>query len=410
MHIAFFSDQHPATLGGLQVSLGLQRKYLDAAGHTVTVCSADAKRRPSPQYSRPQDVSVPSHQVGEHAFCMAGPRADQIIDAGFSHRPPVDLVHVQADVWGAWNGYRFARRHGLPVVHTMHTNIEMGLPAVVPFPRTMFRLLYGQQRRHMRTGPVTDMAAYVRAFADSADALIVPSSHFAQRLRAYGVDRDLHVIPTGVDDHQIAPLLARPRKPRRRPVLVWPGRVSQEKRLEDLLRAFALSAVEADLHIYGSGPELQHCQLLTHQLGIADRVRFFGAVSHQDVLQAMRQADAVVQSSLGFETQGLTVYEAISVGTPVLVRDPNIALDLPEAWRHPVTDSSITALATALRQLSALLRTGKFSTLGPAPELFSQSRLTSELLDIYELELLRKDQVRHHFTGTDPDERLALVG
>ena len=37
MHIAFFSDQHPSTLGGLQVSLRLQRDYMERLGHRVTV-------------------------------------------------------------------------------------------------------------------------------------------------------------------------------------------------------------------------------------------------------------------------------------------------------------------------------------------------------------------------------------
>lgn len=37
MHIAFFSDQHPATLGGLRVSLRLQRDYLERLVHRITV-------------------------------------------------------------------------------------------------------------------------------------------------------------------------------------------------------------------------------------------------------------------------------------------------------------------------------------------------------------------------------------
>ncbi|HIX00628.1 MAG TPA: glycosyltransferase, partial [Candidatus Nesterenkonia stercoripullorum] len=202
MHVAFFSDQHPSTLGGLQVSLGLQRDFLEMAGHTVTVCSPDSKRRPTPGHARASDVLLGSRQVGEHSFQLASPLTDRTMDAGFSRRPPVDVVHIQADVWGAWNGYRFARRHGLPVVHTMHTNIELGLPAAVPLPGVMFRLIYAAQQRYMQT-PVRDMAGYLRAFADAADAVIVPSAHFAETLSRYGIGRELQVIPTGVDDRKI---------------------------------------------------------------------------------------------------------------------------------------------------------------------------------------------------------------
>lgn len=384
MHIAFFSDQHPASLGGLQVSLGLQRKYLEAAGHTVTVCAPQAKLLPSPQFSRPHDILLPSQQFGDHAFYFPGPRTDRITDTAFSALPPVDVVHVQADVWGAWSGYRFARRHGFPVVHTMHSNVEMALPAAMPFARAGFRLLYRQQQKYLRTGTVRDMAGYVRAFSEEADALIVPSSHFAEQLRAYGVEQDLRIVPTGVDDHQVSSVLAEPRLPRSRPVLLWPGRVSKEKRLDDMLRAFALSGIDAELHVYGTGPELHRCQALSEQLGVADRVRFCGTVSHDAILRAMRQADAVVQSSLGFETQGLTVYEAISVGTPVLVRDPNIAQELPRPWHQPVQGASVRSLAAGLQKLPDLFVGGKFSRLEDSHKQFSQSKLTAQIIDIYQ--------------------------
>lgn len=397
MHIAFFSDQHPATLGGLQVSLGLQREFLEAAGHTVTVCSPDSKRKPSPQYSRAGDVHLRATQVGEHSFRLAGPITDRATDAGFAHRPPVDVVHVQADVWGAWNGYRFARRHGLPVVHTMHTNIELGLPAAVPLPSLMFRLVYAAQQHAMQT-PVRDLADYLRAFAEAADAVIVPSSHFARRLGTYGIDRELHVIPTGVDDRQIDAARSEAHRPRKRPVLIWPGRISEEKRLDDVLLAFARAGIDADLHVYGSGPELRRCEALCHSLGVAQLVQFHGAVSHDAILRAMRHADAVIQSSLGFETQGLTVYEAISVGTPVLIRDHAIARDLPDAWHHTVADASVDAFAAALRELPDLLSTGRLSDPGVPPTQFRQAGLTNRIVELYEETL---DTHRRVVTGSE---------
>jgi hypothetical protein len=45
MHILFFSDHHPDSLGGVQTSLMLHKKYLERAGHTVTVVAARRYRR-----------------------------------------------------------------------------------------------------------------------------------------------------------------------------------------------------------------------------------------------------------------------------------------------------------------------------------------------------------------------------
>lgn len=350
MHIAFFTDQHPASLGGLQVSLSLQRTHLEQRGHTVSVCAPKSRHRPSPQFAREHDVLVGSLPIGEHAFSAAGARFDAAIDRAFARRAPIDCVHVQGDVWGAWNGYRFAERHHLPLVHTMHTNIEVGLPAILPFPKTVFRMMFAAQERYLRTSKINSIADYTRAFAERADVLVAPSSHFAERLRSYGIEESIVVLPTGVDDALAEAVRARPRTPTATPVLVWPGRISQEKRLGDFLAAFARADVAADVHVYGSGSELAAAQRQAAALGIAARVRFFGAVPHHAVLWAMRDADAVVQSSLGYETQGLTVYEAVTVGTPVILRDRNIGRDLPEHLRFAAPDDSIDAFAATIRR------------------------------------------------------------
>ena len=37
MHVVMFGDQHVESLGGAQVSMRLQRRFLERAGHTVTI-------------------------------------------------------------------------------------------------------------------------------------------------------------------------------------------------------------------------------------------------------------------------------------------------------------------------------------------------------------------------------------
>ncbi|MEY4391113.1 MAG: hypothetical protein RLZZ400_856, partial [Actinomycetota bacterium] len=37
MHILFFADHHPDSLGGIQTSLMLHKKYLERLGHKVTI-------------------------------------------------------------------------------------------------------------------------------------------------------------------------------------------------------------------------------------------------------------------------------------------------------------------------------------------------------------------------------------
>lgn len=100
MHIAFFSDQHPATLGGLQVSLRLQRGYLERLGHRVTVIAPAPRSFQGARDSPEGDVYLPAKHAGGHSFTLAGKRYDRIIDAAVARKPAVDLVHIHADVWG----------------------------------------------------------------------------------------------------------------------------------------------------------------------------------------------------------------------------------------------------------------------------------------------------------------------
>ena len=59
----------------------------------------------------------------------------------------MDVVHVQADFWGAFTGHRFAARHALPVVHTMHNRVDVGIEATAPVPGLVLRALNAWQRR-----------------------------------------------------------------------------------------------------------------------------------------------------------------------------------------------------------------------------------------------------------------------
>lgn len=442
MHIAFFSDQHPATLGGLQVAVGVQRSLLERAGHRVTVCAPASARVPSEEYARASDVLLPARQIGEHSFFLPGAGSDRAIESAFDHLPPVDVVHIHADLWGAWSGYRFARARGLPVVHTWHTNIEAGVRAAMPLPGLALRAMFAAQRRFLGVA-VESAAGYLTAFADRADAVVVPSVAFAEALRGAGVMACTVVIPTGVDDRLIdgvaAPLAAasdaalasnparclEPRlepRPELRsvrepalsssgePVLVWAGRISPEKRLPDLIAAFAASQVPAVLRVFGDGAERDRCERLAARLGIAARVRFEGVASHAAVLRAIRAADAVVQSSLGYETQGLTVTESVGLGTPVLLRDRDVARELPDGCCVRAADESLAALTGAVRILCARLANGRIAVDEVTRRRQRQSSQTRATVALYERVIGgRIRQRRAVRPGADAEARASRV-
>jgi 1,2-diacylglycerol 3-alpha-glucosyltransferase len=395
-----FGDQHLESLGGAQVSMQLQRRFLEKAGHTVTVV-APRMHGPrggalvGPDAAYLDLPSVPITPDREYAFTWPGARTDRFLDAAMKGRPPVDVVHVQADFWGAFIGHRFASRHRLPVVHTMHNRVDVGIRATAPFPDLVLRLLNAWQRRALdgvseRSAAGRDGWSYLRRFAGRSDAVTAPSTHFARRLEEHGAvpahgTSVVDVVWNGIDDDVLEAALAsaattRPPGP---PRFVWIGRMSPEKRLLPFLEAVAESGVAAEVEVIGGGGQLRAARRLVEKRRPAASVRFAGRMPYAEALRRIQGADAVVQTSIGFETQGMTAFEAASLGTPSVVSDPDIAEELgPGRW--DVADGSVAALADALRRAAADIE----ARTAPAPDptvrdRFRQSSRTAAMLDVY---------------------------
>ncbi|MGI5187970.1 glycosyltransferase [Promicromonospora sp. CA-289599] len=371
LHICFFTDQHPRTLGGAQASVLLQRTFLERAGHTVTIVApqdpAGGSADPDPGV-----VALPALTVaqGQYSAVLPSSRTDARVDRALAARGPVDLVHLQGDFWGAWLGKRYAARHRLPLVLTTHTNVDASFRAVAgPVAGLGLRAVAAWQRQ--ATGDRTRRSGhgggydYLRALASGTDAVIAPSGHFAARLRQAGLPVTT-VIPTGVHDDDVAAAPGRgPRQddlPRQgnQVGLVWLGRFSAEKRPLELIEAIAATDQRVEADLYGTGTLFDRARRQVQALGLTDRVRLHGAVDHTEALRAIASADLLVQTSRGFETQGMTVYEALALGVPVVVCDRAIADELggddaPWVWcaEGPEPSSLARVLGSAARAVRA---------------------------------------------------------
>ena len=119
--------------------------------------------------------------------------------------------------------------------------------------------------------------------------------------------------------------------------LLYAGSIIEEKGVADLLRSIAIlkdRKVSATVQLAGKG-DLDRFKSLTVELGIADRVFFLGAVSNRDVVDLMRDADAVVIPSRHSYAEGLpmTIYEALCSRTPILASDhPMFRNTLKHGW------------------------------------------------------------------------------
>ncbi|MFM2411855.1 MAG: hypothetical protein RLZZ587_188, partial [Actinomycetota bacterium] len=101
---------------------------------------------------------------------------------------------------------------------------------------------------------------------------------------------------------------------------------------------------------------------------------------YRDTLQVIANADVLVQSSNGFETQGMTVTEALALGTHVVVVDSDIASELPVGGYSLTKNDSASALAEALDSCHQRATRQQDSDFRGQ---FMQSARTSEMIGVY---------------------------
>ena len=369
----------------------LQQKYLELAGHKVTVAA------PASRFGRksvPGQIIYPSIALTpnrEYNACLNLTGALRQIAAEIDAMgEPVDVVHVQADWWGALLGVTYATRHNLPLVNTLHTNLIIGVNKVVGIvgARFLFWLhseLFGRLVSGRAWQGSVNGWRYLRQICSRSAVVIAPSGHFARLVREMAVAADPVVIPTGVDDVALHGLFdgRQPAGPGAPVQFAWSGRFSHEKRMMEFLQAFALADVPAQVQIFGGGPLEKQARAFITEKGLTDRVTIVGRVAHDEMLRRLAASHALVQTSVGFETQGMTVYEAGVVGTPAILCDWNIADDLPDDSYWRVNGQSVEALAAAIQLAHADILAGRSKQIDLRGQMY-QSQLYKRSIEIYE--------------------------
>ncbi|CAK8724611.1 Glycosyltransferase involved in cell wall bisynthesis [Candidatus Electrothrix aarhusensis] len=164
-----------------------------------------------------------------------------------------------------------------------------------------------------------------------ADSVTVNSSATEQQVRTIAPTMpELELIPMGIStnepDQQRSCELRAAYKKGAGPLLIFVGRLVEEKGADDLLAAVALlckTLPDTTALILGTGQNEEALKKSVQQLGISDRIFFIGWVEQHDIPTYLAAADIFVgpskQSYDGrHEAQGLSFLEAMFAGIPVI--------------------------------------------------------------------------------------------
>jgi glycosyltransferase involved in cell wall biosynthesis len=319
----------PAEFGGLERVVQMLGTGLRGLGHEVHVLSVSADPATAKPFLDPlSEAGVHTHQIVVSTRAYSRERA-AIADFCRCLRP--DAVHT--------HGYRpdvidagVARRFSIPIVTTAH-----GFTGGA-WRNRLYEYL---QRRAFRR----------------FDAVVAVSRPLSDRLARAGVQPSrIHTLPNAW--RRIAPALDREAArralgiPREDFVVGWVGRLSNEKGPDVLLESLPhLSTVPITMSVIGAGIEQRSLEARAAALGVADRIRWHGAVP--DAERIFTAFDVFVLSS---RTEGTPVvlFEAMAAGVPVVATQVGGVPDVvsPEEGVLVASEDPV-ALARGIRDVYA---------------------------------------------------------
>jgi phosphatidylinositol alpha 1,6-mannosyltransferase len=259
---------------------------------------------------------IRSHRYYRHEnfqFCWpweAFPDTARLIE-----RIDPDVVHTQGHMVLGRGVVRAARRTGRPLVATNHLMPE-NILAYSPIPRVL-------------RGPVATIGwKDLGRIYGKADAVTAPTPRAVELLHRRAGLTDAFPVSCGIDADRYR---ATPKVPGDVPTVLFVGRLDQEKRVDELIRAFAALPADlpAQLEIIGDGGRREEWTVLAREAGLGERVRFRGFVSEEELVEAYARAAVFCMPSIA-ELQSLATLEAMAAGTPVVVAD---AMALPHLVR-----------------------------------------------------------------------------
>lgn len=380
MRICHFTNTFLPHVGGVARAVQTMLEDQRRARHRVLVVApefAEAQGK-TPRAIERSVARIPALK-GFNAtdFSVRLPFAAMLSERLTAFRP--DIVHAHHPFLLGDTALREAASHEAPVVFTHHT-------------------LYERYTHYLpiESEALGDLAAEIATrFANRCDAVVAPSASIRDLVVARGVEKPVHIIPTGIDCARLAS--GRGDAARRRlglpahvPVIGHLGRLAAEKNLRFLSEAIGRALVEnssARALIVGDGAERAAMDEIFSGLGVSPRVIFTGSLTDRHLLDALAAMEVFAFASTS-ETQGLVLAEAMAAGVPVIAIDAPGAREVVrdrENGRLLPADASAADVALAISHVlkkTELLSRWTKAACATAAEL-DRSRTSARLLALY---------------------------
>lgn len=298
MRVVIVSGIFPPDIGGPATHAADLRAELSERGHHVTVLTLgddDAPDAPDGVVRYPRRWPWPARMLAVAAWLAR-------------HRRRYDVVYATGLEQAAVLGAKLSRR---PVVVKIVGDLAWERGSRLGLTGEDFEAF---QEAAGRSPRLRAMRLVRDVTVRNADAVVSPSAHLAGVVQQWARRSDgVATIPNGVRTGGPPPDRRSAHDGLR---LVFVGRLVALKRVQVLIEAVAATP-GAVLEVLGDGPERDRLEDRARELDVAGRVMFAGSLSHDEVMDRLAHADALVMASTH---EGLphAVIESLACGTPVV--------------------------------------------------------------------------------------------
>lgn len=311
MRVGIFTECYKPVLNGVVHSIDGFRRGLTELGHEVFIFCPNYKERINEKnIVRCHSLPLP----GKSKYHYILPFRKRVINIARS----MNIIHTQHPFVMGNRAAKLAKQFNLPFILTNHTQYEQ-YAHYAPIGKSLVKW-------YMKT--------YIKNFARKCDMIVAPAQGIKDKLLEYKIETPIEIVPNGIDlkrfnikDKNFARMK---HKLENWPILIFVGRIAEEKNLTFLINAFQ-KVIEKSPNCYlvlvGGGPEEQHYKdLITNshcgngRFRLKERVIITGFVPYEEIPNYLASSDIFVSASKT-EVHPLTVLEAMAAELPSVVFD-----------------------------------------------------------------------------------------
>lgn len=313
MRIAYFTDTFLPRIDGVTYTIFEHTKLLSIRGNKVRIYAPaypeknENEKLNGVSIQRYPSIPLPTYKGTRISF----PNIYTMYKSIKKFNP--DIIHFHTPGPIGISAILIAKFLKKPLVTTYHTLWSETLPPLPPF-----NIVYGFFKTDEAEKDLFKKAIWKISgdFFDNCDVVVSPAKIIMRELLIHNHKSKIVVVSNGIDTNKFKAKV----RPKTNFKILYVGRLSHEKNVDMVIKAFAKVAKEipeAKMEVVGDGPVLKSLKNLTDKLKLKNKIVFHGSIAREKLANYYNRCDVFATGS-AMEVQPLTLLEAMSCGLPIV--------------------------------------------------------------------------------------------